>query len=335
MPLFVCFLVISLFSNLGHANDPKLAHQVKFQSTKNLDSNLTNASASSVLIYLYSKDDEPVGRCTGTFISKTGLLLTARHCILESCLADYLKEASSEKKFSGYADYPSDDFFKGKKCRIGINEFEIESADIVVLGGKGILDVGSPFGQFFQTNLVRKNKAGYKELADQGFFQGGDFVVLKTSPNRVKACAPLAKEEVKINQSVSLLSFPRETSRAGEGNSDGEHQYLSTGVVTEKLTICSSKPLLPWYREGLELVLSESYLIPSTVDAVMRSSGAALFNSMGEVLGVLISGFSNHLEECPGGEISVSIKHIFKMIEKQLDEDSKSAIAACKQEKQI
>ncbi len=67
----------------------------------------------------------------------------------------------------------------------------------------------------------------------------------------------------------------------------------------------------------------------------MRSSGAALFNSMGEVLGVLISGFSNHLEECPGGEISVSIKHIFKMIENMFDEDSKSAIAACKQEKQI
>lgn len=314
-------LALIIFSDLSEAR----VYKTKFEPVKNLSIEHQRAAISSVQINIDS--DDGISHCTGTFISKTGLLLTARHCI-QSCIIPML--STLEEPFNVMATYPDENFFKGKKCRVQVRGFEYEDAEIVTVGGKGFVDETDIKGKLFEIYLAKTNPIFYRRMSAEGYFFAGDFAVLKFDKSRVKTCSPFSIEK-KIEQ-VTVFSYPRPTERPDGMNSNGKDQFISRGMTKKSyLNECSGK-LSDEDRSSFNLTNSSDDLIFFTADFVSGSSGAAIFNKHGQIVGLGNSSRNSETKECVGSSAGVSSKAIKDFLSHKIDENTKKEIEDCSAE---
>lgn len=140
-----------------------------------------------------------------------------------------------------------------------------------------------------------------------------DLVIVQVDPSRLhkKNCVSLHKEPSYLNTPVINIGFPTSTIR-GAGDSRGDRLYFSMGEIIQSAS-CTIK-----YLSGatLRTQLPFSYgkmLLQSNVDIVPRSSGSALLNKKGQVVGVA-SAISVPLQSetsfCRGATMFANVLHL-------------------------
>ncbi|MDZ4661353.1 MAG: trypsin-like peptidase domain-containing protein [Pseudomonadota bacterium] len=311
-----------VFADLAFAQ----SQYVKFEKIENLEGQLAAAEKSSVQINIETEDG--VGHCTGTFISNEGLLLTARHCLFDGCLIPML--STPEKPFDAVVTYPYENFFQGKTCRIQITGFDYEDAEIIAIGGKGFVDLNKEEGQNFESLILQRRPKLYKKWSDEGYFLEGDYIVLRVDKSRSRSCAKLSSAEKNAVQPVTLFSYPMPTERPSGDNSDGKGKFMSLGQTKlDYKNECTNYNLGTIQRSATDLLFSSDAYLFLTADGVSGSSGAAVFNNNGEIIGIFSGSKNNVKKECVGSTLAVNSKAILESVDKQIDNATRAEIAKC------
>ena len=225
-------------------------------------------------------------RCTGSYISDDGHILTASHC-LDDCL---FNDNGKPKMPEGVSSPP--------QCRILIGDstepikFEVTKANSCSMSVRSAL---------------RKNIAHATPLTPKACQDGNlaDVAILKpVRKPKDFSCLSLASAPPQLGNPLISLSYPRETFRAANDRPDakdanGTSLYFSSGRIINEATcertitnpskigaifqptITVIRPLAPQIRD------INPDLFQTTVDSEYGSSGAPLLNENDEIVGVI------------------------------------------------
>ncbi len=182
--------------------------------------------------------------CSGTFISNTGHIITARHC-LDDCadasttinmlwhtkgpdgqmtnftqaqFADHLARGGSNQFFSSMI---ADRSLKGTTCEARINGKLVKL--VYLGGGRG------PLWPFSPDKLPSKDlEPGWLQFVSQGYGPGGDFAVFKADISSTP-CLPLSKTSVKLGEQLRVLSATMEIGYSSKEERLGQTAFFSEG----------------------------------------------------------------------------------------------------------
>lgn len=168
-----------------------------------------------------------LGQCTGSFISRDGYFLTARHCIEDTLMGDmYLALKKVDR-----ADYAT----ALKILRSG--EFSViltkasNGSEIKKSLTAKLIAIG-PIGKMSSivSDLIDKPN-GVEQALDflnQGYGQSGDWVVLKFKNGTSNDCLSVDRELIHASESILSLGYPGESS-SDQYKTDGSTLFVAAG----------------------------------------------------------------------------------------------------------
>jgi len=228
--------------------------------------------------------NSPSGRCTGTYVSSDGAILTARHC-LQICLirSGVVREVSEQDGAIV--------FYETVPERLGVATCELEINGVpqtvtVEATGPGFV---MPFNM---SGLSSLNPALMKDLIARGYTSSGDFAIVRQRVTTPTACVALAQAPAQPGDFVQSIEYPAATERPDGYNSDGEQAYASGGVVAHSIAenSCVVEASPPAERLArLMATFDDASSFVSSLDSNHGASGSPVFNAKGEVVGILIN----------------------------------------------
>jgi hypothetical protein len=254
------------------------------------------------------------GACSSAYISDEGHMLLASHC-LETC-------------YSMHQSWSLLSIFEwGDLCEANVGGRHVQARVVAMLK--------CPFWSNFYARAG--NGVQNASFGASGCDGGGDLAViqLKSPPPPDFRCLPLKMEVPEPGTDVFTIGRPMASSRtSSDYNSNGKDLYLSTGKVVSSQTcqshgfratlldlIMGHRSILPGTRPLQELGLrraQEAGMLQTTVDILPGSSGGALINQLGEIVGVASfimlddrgRVFNSRRDECSGSTFFEPITHL-------------------------
>lgn len=268
------------------------------------------------------------GSCTGTRISKSGHILTARHCLNACLIGGNLVESNRLFPEYGYRS-PNLYLFKGQQAGVFCTK-ELDGVEKeleVLVASPGFMTPSE------QGSLWSLDKEKYLSFLEKGYFHNGDFAILKETVTTSQSCRSVSQRSPLEGEPVQYKGFPgKTTGRPEERNSNGEDFLLGEGVITGSILSadCLSRSA---NQEELVVKYDRPELILSSVDLVPGASGSALLDSEGKILGVLNSayaqGFSLFGHYCRGNAVAVGIEKVIEVVREQFDHLNTEEIFSC------
>ncbi len=239
--------------------------------------------------------------CTGTFISNTGHLLTALHCVA-SCLqrsgaVERSLALEEPVKFEAYRSTANGPI-KTRKVyayKYSVDDERLSANDlicpgllgsrrqdfkIVLAGGKGWLSPKNALAEF-----SKREPAAYRSLLDEGYEHDTDFAVLQATGYKNKSCLSLAPEGPAENEKLQAIAYAC-VDRA-EIKTEGHTPLYSRGRKTNGFR--ESEYFIARGPKGLEFdfsVLERKDIFFSSLDMEKCGSGTAILDERFNVRGV-------------------------------------------------
>lgn len=265
-------LLLSLFISLSALAIPiaplgdcmtSLLTEAKFQDVTKIKGGL---SATAAIAKITMPDGS---RCSASYISDQGHMLTATHC-LEGC-------------------------FRSKRIRAPQRNLQC----ILDIGGKKTKVRVLMMSVCEASQVIKESLTGKETCPDEADVA----VVLPDSPPASFACLGISTTVANTGDAVMALGHPGYTNRPGGGNSDGAGMYASYGKVIQQdyCTVTEGNTTRTHPLGGIEN--TRDHFIQTTVDVVPGSSGGPLINQRGEIVGVtsFITAPHSQERECKGG----------------------------------
>ncbi len=289
--------------------------------------------------------------CSGTYISDSGHILTALHCV-RSCIWSNLEAVKKEQGESWFdfnnkntiyhsvqgvkksiydaeIDHENDptylrtvkvstfdllpETFKGLKCNMLINSNKVE---VELLGaGNGHL------WPYFPNRLDNEDeKKLWRSLVQQGYGASGDFALLKEiKPRKSISCISITDEELRKGERLHTLS----NTCSKKNKRDGSTVFYDEGIeATNKFSKYDS--------------FKSSQIFVSTLNAESCSSGSAVVDEKGDIKGVLVIANNYHDNTSSpilhNSNIAIGIKtdHILNTLRSRWDIDISDLICTTK-----
>lgn len=251
------------------------------QSMITLDSRMARYvdESSNMKIGIYSLGF--VKSCTGVQISRQGHVLTARHCIESSVAQAEILAKAQSIPFTNSEQVASAPSLE----RIDYNSEVLRSQLQIPVG----LDGGTVYGTVYSVGPGELNprftseildpsaRETHARLADLGYSDGGDFAIVLIPALKDRKCLKLATQPIELGESVQTVSYPCL-------HQDAEWPQVRRGNVN----FSSAEDALE--MEDFRLTKG-NFLISH--GAVACNSGSPVFNSRGEIAGVLHTTFSS------------------------------------------
>lgn len=266
-------------------------HKVEFdepvEGLKKLQQPLSFLSASVKIEILDPVNKQFYQSCSGAYISDSGEMLTASHC-LDHCR---FKEDGTRRFPGAEAD----------RCEIRINGV-VQSAEVLIAG-----DCEFERKNEYHNRLA--SELSVTHVSENCRKDLSDYAVLRVPRKEALgkfACLGLSEKRPGLDEGVFTMGYPSQTFRSvayhGAKDAPGGVLRVSSGNIL-KSAQCEHKwkartniEHLIYGKEGAEnLALPEkSYALgrdslQTTVDAVPGSSGGPLINAAGEIVGVASS----------------------------------------------
>jgi hypothetical protein len=235
--------------------------------------------------------------CTATLISKKGHLLAARHCIEDAIAFANMRE--------GYEflvmDQPTPSIYQYTYTAdlTGLLQIPFGLDDAVVYGSVVATGPGT-LSPRFDNGLGASDKAMHRELTDDGYSAGGDYVILHVPVLADRHCRRLGFDRPAVGATSQIVSFS-----------------------------CFRDPDIPWPHDraaansvvaGDEGKEATGHYLPRggfriSVTARACNSGSPVLNEEGRVHGVLhtVVPVGNGSEEA----VAMSVHRIFELLEPQ------------------
>jgi hypothetical protein len=239
--------------------------------------------------------------CTGTFISNTGHLLTALHCVA-SCLqrggaVERSLALEEPVKLERYRSTPNGPIktrkvyaykFSVDDERLSANDLicpgllgnQRQDFKIVLAGGKGWLAPKNALAEF-----SKRQPAAYRSLLDEGYEHDTDFAVLEATGYKNKSCLQLAADGPAENEKLQAIAYAC-VDRA-EIKAEGQTALYSRGRKTNGFR--ESEYFKARSPKGLEFdssVLERRDIFFSSLDMEKCGSGTAVLDERFNVRGV-------------------------------------------------
>jgi hypothetical protein len=224
------------------------------------------------------------GRCTGTTISTSGDLLTAKHC-LQACL---IRQGVYQQK----VDPKSVEYYVLNKESLGKAECVIsvdgkESNWIVKHTSPGLIT------KFEERSLRLLNRELFDLLRSKGYLANGDFVILSPKEKQNSPCISIAGGSSATNEDeVFTMGFPSETFRSDGNNSNGNDLFYSSGKMMNFAEGNCFAEAKPEKQADLLEQFNEPGTFVSDLDAIYGSSGSGVFNAKNQMIGILTNVYS-------------------------------------------
>lgn len=223
------------------------------------------------------------GKCTATFVSNDGYVMTAMHCLNGLVDREYLEDMK-------FVLYTSNKEAIGHKYMVNIS-FEGKQSEVratLIETGKGFVDQINPIYAF------TKNSEKYLDIMEEKYYAAEDYAILKLDLENTP-CLPVASKPAAVGDFVWSIAYPaRFSAIKGRPLWTGKSAAFTSGRVTNGLLENASlaerlKGTSPEYQQAYLSVegatLNEDNLTAS-VDALAGASGGALLNGDGEIVGI-------------------------------------------------
>jgi hypothetical protein len=259
------------------------------------------------------------GRCTGTTISSSGDLLTAKHC-LQACL---IRQGVFQQKM----DPQSVEYYVLNKESLGVAECALtvdgkESTWIVKHTSPGLIT------KFEERSMRLLNRTLYDKLRSQGYLASGDFVILSPKKKQIMPCVSIQHIQVIQNKDeIFNLGYPSETHRVDGSNSNGIDLFYSEGKIMNFAEGNCYSEAKPEKQADLIEQFEENGTFVSDLDAIYGSSGSAVYNHKNQLVGILTNVYSpsdrdpKKLPEnyfCSGSAKALKLSRIQEFIGKEI-----------------
>jgi hypothetical protein len=262
------------------------------------------------------------GECTASYVSRSGHLLTARHCLKNCMIREGLFHMVYEQGTVSYFVLEPEKLGR-VECPARLGE---EDVDLVIEStSPGIL---LPFDE---NSLKVINQKLYERLVQAGYTSRGDFVIarVKRPEDLPTSCLPLASSPASPGSAVHSFGYPSETKFSDGANSDGKSFYATAGKVIPtifKNSCLENQPLSEYERQKLEDAFDDPADFMSTLDAIFGSSGSPVINSEGRLTGILTNVFQPayakaaqeaNERRCSGSAKALRIEQVWRVLQQQ------------------
>ena len=255
--------------------------------------------------------EDNFGACTGTRVSRSGHILTARHC-LNPCLirSNYVEPVRLYPELGHRS--PNLYLFTNTKptyCDFSVNG---ESKTLkVVAASRGFMIPSE------QKSLGTLDWNLYVSFLDNSYFHNGDFAILQDETSTGGECKSIGRYKLSPGDHVHYFGFPGATTGRPDGmNSDGNQLRMGQGRVIKSI---SQNPCVKYITDRLKIKYDRDDLLLSTVDMVHEASGSSLLDINGDVVGLLNSSFSQGVkifsQYCEDSAVAVKIETILDFLE--------------------
>ena len=279
----------------------------------------------------YLNVDASDNHCTAFAISNNGYVLTNLHC-LRSCFAngseyysaDYYKKTEDLGVFDLWevkSNYP-----KNQICRnytsFDNNKYFTEPQIVTLGAGKG---------SFEEKELSQIPKAIFNKIIKVS----EDYAILKYDQVIAEPCIKISKAVKIQNENLWLIGYPKKSDRHDGFDSDGLHQYVSTGF--RRKSIKEDPYLKSIFSKNKEWNLESSMydqkrFILSDLDVLGGNSGGPIINSEGELVALLFAKvISNTDKQEQTTAIGLRADEIYKSVLKKLGHKKTSEIFNCRE----
>jgi hypothetical protein len=283
-------------------------------------------------------------RCTGVFISETGHLLTALHCILGNLRGtSWLREGTykSVARFDVIEQLPNAFLpVPESRMRYILPELGITSDLKVVFLGMGVAASNAVIAKSITPDKgpvdpITHEALDEKQIEILSTYQD-DFTILQVDLGDNKApCLTLEQDSPSKPEQLWTLGFPKSAQRNGDHSSDGIRKYITLG---EGLTDFGKAP---WVRQAqfsetaisiLNRIFPQSVRVLGTMDGTQGMSGGPIVNHNGNLVGITtvgLAGADSSSYYLNGGLLGVRASHIKKEAERVLGATSAASLFVC------
>jgi V8-like Glu-specific endopeptidase len=213
--------------------------------------------------------------CTGFFVSQSGYLLTAAHC-LRSCFENAKIETVDQRQNPTYkiATYPKS-LKQSFACQYQLQDGSVLRAKVIA--------TGSGYAEFDDRTAENIPRAVQNKIS-----QIKDYALLKLNLKKKSSCLHLNFSNIAGYEQVSIIGFPVAAKRAN-GSLDGHSAYLSLGHIESSLEKNTDYLSQNFFENKIRLLeglynLKTSFI--SNADLVGGSSGSPVLNNAGDVIGI-------------------------------------------------
>ncbi len=288
--------------------------------------NLENALSST----FYLNVDDSDNHCTAFAISNDGYVLTNLHC-LRSCFdngseyysEDYYKKTENTGVFNLWevkSNYP-----KNQICRnytaFDNNKYFTEPRIVTLGAGKGA---------FEEKELAKIPKAIFNKIVKIS----EDYAILKYDQVIDQPCIKISKTKKIQNENLWLVGYPKKSNRQDGFDSDGIHQYISTGLRRQSI---KQDPYLKtiftttkeWNLESS--MYDQKRFMLSDLDTLGGNSGGPIIDAKGELVAVLFASVMANTEKYEQSTaIGLKVDEIYKSVLKKLGLKKTQEIFNCR-----
>lgn len=278
----------------------------------------------------YLNVDDSENHCTAFAISNDGYVLTNLHC-LRTCFQngsefyrdDYYKSTENTGVFNLWevkSNYP-----KNQICRnytaLDNNNFHTEPR---------IVTLGTGKGAFEEKELSKIPKTIFNKIIKIS----EDYAILKYDQVIDQPCIKISKAKQNQNDHLWLVGYPRKSNRQDGFDSDGIHQYISTGLRRQGIkedpylkTIFKTKK--EWDLESA--MYDQKRFLLSDLDTLGGNSGGPIINSDGELVALLFASVMANTEKYEQSTaIALKSNEIYKSVVKKMGRKKTSEIFNCR-----
>lgn len=242
-------------------------------------------------------------RCAGVYISKTGYVLTAAHC-----LKDHLTQASRLAAADlSVLEHP---WPIARYDKI-VPELELEGESVVLaVAGKGVL------AHFYSPPDVGRLSGDDVLLDRLGAAAAGDWAILRTRRDSPAPCVAARPSPLADGEALWLAGYPGPASRPGGLGSTGSGGLMTT--VGEKDSDMSSSEWLQTvdprsqdvFRRIYQPRVSAGDLILASMDSRKGMSGGPLLDREGKLAGVFTASGNTQNRFFDRSSIGIGIQHV-------------------------
>ena len=279
----------------------------------------------------YLNVDDSDSHCTAFAISNDGYVLTNLHC-LRSCFdngskyygADYYKKIEDLGVFNLWevkSNYP-----KNQICRnytsFDNNKYFTEPHIVTLGAGKG---------SFEEKELSQIPKAIFNKIIKVS----EDYAILKYDQVIAEPCIKISKTKKVESENLWLIGYPKKSDRQDGFDSDGLHQYVSTGFRRKSIkedpylkTIFKTKK--EWNLESS--MYDRHQFLLTDIDSLGGNSGGPIINSNGELEGLLFANVKPNADKYEQATaISLKASYIYASVLKKLGHKKTQEIFNCRE----